>query len=237
MVLALLAGLGAAPDQHWHIGVLLEGRTGLGTALLEAARMLALGECSQVLVLGVDSYLNAADIGSLLHEGRLFVPGNRNGFIPGEAASAVLLRPAPLSAPGLHVRGVGVDHEAGRHDGSVPSRGQGLSRAIRAACEMASLTPAALQFRASDHNGEQFFANEASNAVTRVMFGSGADLAHLTLADKLGEVGAAAGVAMLAWLWAHMGQREWSPGACGMLHLASEGGARCAVVLHHVQEQ
>ncbi|MFB9242196.1 hypothetical protein IV454_10460 [Massilia antarctica] len=225
------AALQLGADAH-RINVLSQDRTGLGEALLHSARQLGGEEAEQVLVLGVDSYLNAGDINAALRDERLFVPGNSNGFVPGEAAAAVVLRAATVDAPGLHIKGVGQAHEPGRHDGSVPSRGKGLTEAIRAACKQAKLEPTELAFRISDQNGEQFFSKDAANAITRVTFG-GQRLAQLTIADKIGEVGAVAGLAMLAWLLCDMAEPALSPGQLGLLHLANDNGDRCAIILRH----
>ena len=215
--------------------VVSQGRAGLGQALLNAAQLLVKGQAEQVLLIGVDSYLNAADINTYLQAERLFVSGNTDGFLPGEAAAALLLRIAPTGAAGLSIKGVGLANEPGQPDGSVPSLAQGLTQAIRTACEQANIAPTDLDFRISDQNGEQFFAKEAANAITRVMFG-GHKLTHLTLADKIGEVGAASGPAMLAWLTRDMADANYSPGNSGLIHLASDHGARCAVVIAHQGE-
>jgi 3-oxoacyl-[acyl-carrier-protein] synthase-1 len=233
--MARLAGGTEAPPagQRTHrITVLMEGRAGLGSALQLAARYLASEEAAQVLLIGVDSYLSAADINAGLNERRLFVKDNSNGFMPGEAAAAVVLRRGRRGEAGMHVGGVGIAAEEGRYDGSVPSRAKGLTEAVRAACRQAQIDPGQLAFRASDQNGEQFYAREAANAMARVMFGK-PRLAHLTIADKVGEVGAAAGTALLAWLWRDLADAEFSPGSNGIIHLAGDDGVRCAVALHY----
>lgn len=216
------------------IMVLSQGSVGLAPALSRAANYLVNETAKQVLLIGIDSLLNSADINFYLSDERLFVRGNSNGFLPGEAASAILLRLAPSSSPGLHIKGIGVAEEAGRHDGSVPSRGQGLTAAIRSACVQAKVDPLQLMFRISDQNGEQFFAKDAANAITRVMFG-GRKMEQLSIADKIGEVSAASGPAMLAWLHRDMQEPDTSPGALGVLHLAHDDGTRCAIVLQHIQ--
>jgi 3-oxoacyl-[acyl-carrier-protein] synthase-1 len=229
---------GAAPtpcaDAH-IVKVIAQGRAGLGSGLQHAMSMLSEQVAEQVLLIGVDSYLNAADMNAMLRAERLLVKGNSNGFLPGEAAAALLLTLAAPDAQGVLMEGIGQANEAGRPDGSVPSRAIGLTQAIRAACEEAQVTPADLVFRISDQNGEQFFAREAANAMARIMFGT-KQLAHLTLADKIGEVGAATGAAMLAWLSHDMPRKNHSPGKLGVLHLANDGGERCAVVVRHIGE-
>lgn len=210
--------------------VVFEGRTGIATGLVLAAKMLLSREVQQVLILGVDSFLDAANINHYLEEERLFVRGNNNGFIPGEAAAALVIKSTSTTEPGLHIVGIGNAEESGRHDGTVPSRGIGLTQAIRTACGQAKVHPHSVVYRLGDDNGEQFFSRDSANAFTRVMFG-GSRPKHLTTADKLGEIGAATGLAMLAWLYQDMSAHQIIPGDIGLLHLSNDNGARCAILL------
>jgi 3-oxoacyl-[acyl-carrier-protein] synthase I len=89
-----------------------------------------------------------------------------------------------------------------------------------------------LTFRISDQNGEAFFAREGSNAMTRVAPVGGSKVPLLTTADSIGEVGAATGPAMLAYLYQTMPHID-SPGHCGLLHLANDNGLRSAVVVRY----
>jgi 3-oxoacyl-[acyl-carrier-protein] synthase I len=215
--------------------VLPLGRAGLAAALEQAARLLTRHGAPHVLLAGADSYLNAATINHHLHADRLQVPGNSDGFLPGEAAASVLLHMAPANHVAVQVVGLGEGQESGRPDGSVPSRAQGLSQALRSALgtaqQVARIAYTDLDFRMSDQNGEAFFAREAANALTRVAPVGGQQLPLLTIADCLGEVGAATGVAMLALLTKLMPHPE-GPGRTGLLHLANEHGERCAVITH-----
>lgn len=206
------------------------GRAGLAGVLQLAKSFLVQGKCRQVMLLGADSLLNGETVNHYLHQERLLVPGNSDGFIPGEAAAAVLLELAPVDAPGLHLLGWGEAHEEGRPDGSVPTRAKGLSAAIRAAFEQADRNCSDLWWRLSDQNGESFFAGEAANAITRIAESGGTIPMVISTADCLGEVGAATGPVMLAWL-AHLLHRPDGPGHCGMLHLANDDGLRSAVVV------
>ncbi|MBC7617891.1 MAG: hypothetical protein H7293_02675 [Candidatus Saccharibacteria bacterium] len=212
----------------WH-----SGRAGLSAVLQGAHDLLIKGTCQQVMLLGFDSYLNAQTINHYLQAERLLVPGNRDGFIPGEAAAAVLLELATPEAGGVYITGWGEAMEAGRPDGSVPSRAQGLSQALRTAFRQADITCNDLDWRMSDQNGEGFFAGEAANAVTRVAENGGTVPMVYTTADCVGEVGAATGPLMLAWL-NQLLHREDGPGDCGVIHLANDEGLRSAVVVQHV---
>ncbi len=217
-------------DSQMH--ALPSGRAGLARALQQAQTLLQQGY-QRVLLLALDSLLHAAQIQQLLEQERLLVPGNADGFMPGEAACAILLQQAHAGMRGVLIRGLGQGQEAGRPDGSVPSRAQGLSQAMREACRQAGIAPGALAFRISDQNGEEFFSREGANAITRLMFGAEQEPQHLTLAEKTGEIGAASGPAMLAWMSRDMARVEFSPGEWGMLHLANDDGLRCAVVLQY----
>lgn len=222
---------------HSLSGVLPLGRAGLSEALRLSAQWIGSGQVQQVLLVGADSLLDAATIGALLQQQRLLCPTNSDGFLPGEAAAAVLLRAETGTPHALLVAGAGQGQESGRPDGSAPSRAEGLTHAMREALAQARLDLGAVDFRVSDQNGESFFAREAANAFTRVL-PEGADRqATLTLADKIGEVGAAMGPAMLAWLHAlrpQAGKRlPAHPGATGILHLANDDGLRAAVVVRY----
>lgn len=209
------------------------GHAGLADGLLYAHELLVTNQAKQVLLVGLDSLLNAATISHFLEHERLLVPGNRDGFIPGEGAGAVLLeRDTDARAPGLRICGIGQGIEAGRPDGSVPSRAQGLTHAIRQALAQAGCDFSALAFRVSDQNGEAFFAREAANAFTRVCPPGGHVPRVLTTADCTGEIGAATGPLMLAWLH-HLLPLADAPGPCGLIHLANDAGERSAIVVRH----
>lgn len=217
---------------HPESGVLPLGRAGLSDALAQAQRLLQTPEVDAVLLAGVDSLIDAATISRLMGEERLLVQQNSDGFIPGEAAATVLLqqeRPDPAESA-VCILGHASSQEEGRVDGSTPSRAQGLTRALRAALAEAELDYRDLDFRCSDQNGEAFYSREAANAMSRIAPSGGDALALLTLCDSLGEVGAALGPAMLAYLSRSM-LHPLSPGACGVLHLASDDGRRAAVVV------
>jgi 3-oxoacyl-[acyl-carrier-protein] synthase-1 len=213
--------------------VLRAGRAGLSAVLDKAHELLSRGAVRQVMVLGADSFLLETTIDHYLDAERLLVSGNRDGFIPAEAAAAVLLELAQPDTPGLHIMGWGQGDEPGRPDGSVPSRATGLSTALRAAFDRADITCNDLAFRLSDQNGEGFFANEAANAFVRVGLEGGTTPMVHTTADCTGEIGAATGPLMLAWLH-HLLSHPDRPGECGVIHLANDEGLRSAVVVEFI---
>ncbi|WP_338848517.1 hypothetical protein V8J88_06410 [Massilia sp. W12] len=210
------------------------GRAGIGHAIWQAQALLRSKQVQKVLILGLDSYLNAATINHYLRQDRLLCSYQSNGFIPGEAAAAIMLELPEQIIPGLYVRGLGLGMEEAQPGNGVPNRAQGMSIAMRQACASAHLTPSELDFRLSDQNGEVFFSREAATASMRLMAHpdnpESIDLPVLTTADCLGEIGAATGCAMLAWMQAVMPRND-GPGLQGLMHLANEDGRRSALAL------
>lgn len=220
--------------------ILAQGRAGIGDALLRAGQMLLPEDdanavphgIARVLLLCVDSYLNAATIEHYLQQRRLLTRDNNIGFIPGEAAAAILLELDDGKSAGLHITGIGIAQEAAQPDNDIPNRAMGLSQAMRAACAMAEIAPGELDFRLSDQNGEQYFSREAANAITRLMMEDSKQLPVHTIAYCVGETGAAAGGIMLAYLSQVMPRKD-GPGDTALVHLANADGRRCALVLEN----
>ncbi len=215
--------------------ILPSGRAGFAALCSRAQHLLGERDgVRHVLMAGASSLLNAKRINALLRDERLQVPGNPDGYFPGEAAAAVLVERARGGL--LGIRGVGAAQESGNWDGIMPNRSEGLTAAVRAACGAAGVTVAELGMRVSDINGEAFYAREAATAFTRLLSG-GAQLPHVTPASSLGEIGAALGPAVVAYLWHRAGRaappREWPTSAHSshVLHLADDRGLRAAVIL------
>ena len=152
---------------HESSGIMPKGRAGLGSALAAAHRRLRENTVSRVLLVGADSFLNAATIEHYLDQDRLQCTGNSDGFIPGEGAGALLLELATPQSQGLRVTGMGLAMEEATIGGDVPNRGQGLTQAMRGACEQAGIAPYELEFRMTDQKGEKYYAQEMANAATR----------------------------------------------------------------------
>ena len=66
---------------------------GIGDALWHAQKKLQILSVKRVLLIGADSLLDAATIRYFLTQERLLSADNACGFIPGEAAAALLLGP------------------------------------------------------------------------------------------------------------------------------------------------
>jgi 3-oxoacyl-[acyl-carrier-protein] synthase I len=238
-------------DFHSASFIVPWGKAGIAPALQAAHRLLhgkqphnsnPVKGVSKVLLVGVDSYLNAATIEHYLAEQRLLVPDNEDGFIPGEGAAALLITAGAdeNQESRLTIVGTGAAREAAMLDGEIPNRAMGLTQAIRQACEQAQVLADELDIRMSDYNGESFYAREASTAMTRIMMDAvdagneGTRQPVIALADCVGETGAAAPVLALAYLseWIHLDQRL-GPNSVVLGHFANDDGARGAVIAQH----
>ena len=137
-------------------------------AVERAGQLLADGAPSCVIA-GVDSLLVGLTLDAYHKAGRLLTEVNSNGFIPGEAAAAVLVGPTNSPEPRLTCRGLGYGSEPAPILSEEPLRADGLRGAIIDAFQDASATWADIDYRITDANGEQYWFKEASLALTRTM--------------------------------------------------------------------
>jgi 3-oxoacyl-[acyl-carrier-protein] synthase-1 len=221
---------------HPATRIVPHGRIGGAIALRNARTLIGAGH-RRVAVLGVDSFLMAGTIAGYERAGRLLTRSTSNGFVPGEAAGALLLAAADPQEPGdLVVDGLGFAREPAPFGSGEPLRAEGLVQAIRMALAEAGRGIEACDHRISDANGEPYGFKEAALAVTRVLRARKDlfDLWHL--ADCIGEVGAATLPAMLAVLLA--GARgDYLPGPVFLGHLGTDDGKRAAFVARATTQQ
>jgi 3-oxoacyl-[acyl-carrier-protein] synthase-1 len=222
---------------HPNSRVIAQGRVGGAVALLQARRMMLEGRCTRVIVAGVDSFLVGATLAAYDAAGRLLTPDNSNGFIPGEAAGAVLLggqeegTVTPLLCCGL-----GFAREPAPLDSGKPLRAEGLVQAIRAALNEAGLPLKDCDHRIADVNGEQYRFKEAALAITRLLRDRKERFSLWHPVDCVGEVGAATLPTMLAML--AMGAREdYLPGPVFLGHLGNDDDKRAAFIARATTSQ
>lgn len=230
----LFAQAGVAPTR----GVMVDqsGNTGAMVALHAAARCFAERRAQRCIVLAVDSFLDSARIADWDNRRRRFRSSrSRDGFLPGEAAVALLLEPAdaaarpgaaPAPRPTLSMPGFG--QESNPIEGERAPDGKGLTDAIRRA--LAALPDAVPRSVYADHNGESHRSFEWGLAKSRLSPRlDEVELRHP--ADCIGDVGAASG-ALLMGLAAHELGREGRRGrGVGLVLTASTSGHRAAVLV------
>jgi len=212
------------------------GRVGAAVALQKARKLVYEAEAPAVLIVATDSMLIWSTLRALSEQGRLLTPDNSNGFIPGEAGSAVLVARPIAGHPSLHISGLGFASEQASIESDQPLRADGLTEAIRVALQDADCDMTALDFRITDIAGEQYYFKEAALALARTMRRPkvGFDLWHP--AECIGEVGSAIGPALLVVAEA-AGRKRYAPGPSMLAHAANDSGQRTAIVMRYAVGQ
>lgn len=232
-LLAEILNLPAPP----RLQIITHGRPSGFVALDRARRLLAAGE-DPVIILGVDSYLTAQSIAHYLGQNRILAPGNANGFIPGEAAAAILCSqsPGPLRLTGLGLaREPAYIYNAADKDGlDLPLRGDGMTRAYQIAMDQAQVDLAHVEYRISDLIGEQYFFKQATLASLRLERGRTPFQDLWSPAESLGNIGAAVVPVMLAQLMTAEA-RGYAPGSPALMEGSGDDGACGAAVFHAVR--
>jgi 3-oxoacyl-[acyl-carrier-protein] synthase-1 len=193
-IMAELSGVSFAASS----AVVPDGRVGVGVALLRARALIYESNAPAVLVVGVDSLLSWPVLKPLEVQSRLLTQGNSNGFIPGDAAAAILVS-RPSEKPQLSIDGLGFATEPATIETEEPLRGDGMARAMKAALADAGREMHHIDFRIADISGEQYYFKEAALALARVLRVRKEEVDLWHPAESIGEIGSAIGPTMLAF--------------------------------------
>lgn len=219
---------------HPRSCVIARGRTGAAHALVWAEGLLSAGETSHCAIVGVDTLLVGETLRALEQQGRLLTSVNSNGFIPGDAAAAVLVsRAAKSKGTQLTCAGIGFGTEPATVESEEPLRGDGLVAAVRSALAAVPCSFEEVQYRLVDASGEQYGLKEAQLAIGRTIRGTlKPQFPIWHPADCIGEVGAAIGPCLLG-LALEAARKGYAPGPGALCHLGADGGERAALVLRY----
>ncbi|MDN3920020.1 hypothetical protein [Roseateles violae] len=220
--------LGIRFDEN-HSAVIAGGRTGLGLALVHAHHMLYDGGVDRVLIVAGDSLVTRDTLSSLEDADRLLAGDNLNGFIPGEAAAAVMLS-RPGAGTVLVCSAIAQASESATIVSDEPLRADGLVAAIRSALTDATIEPGAIDLRLTDLSGEHYYFREAALALSRIVKATNKELPLWHPADCVGQVGAAIGPIVLGVALAAV-RKRYAPGPNVLVHLSEDAGSRVALVL------
>lgn len=215
--------------------LITSGHAGAMLAMQEAAARLKTGEVDYGLVVGADSYFDLDVLAWLDDAGRLKSEQNKDGFIPGQGAAAVLLErgnhAADRSAPVLAwMDGFGQAREEHLIFAEQPSVGQGLCQAIQACCPGGQEEQPPLTWVLCDLNGESYRSREWGYSLVKLHDSLNAVQTLWHPADCVGDMGAASG-ALLAVLAARAFQRGYAPDHRTLVWSGSDNGDRCAMLL------
>jgi 3-oxoacyl-[acyl-carrier-protein] synthase-1 len=180
--------------------VVAQGRAAGLIALERALQALEADPTADVIVGGVDSFLDLGLLATLDSEDRILGPRAMDGFIPGEGAAFYRLLPAGRSSNSARVvvDGAVSTMDAGHRYGNAPATGEGLATAVTDLRRRIGLAPAPVATTFAGFNGESFDARLWGVARLRHsdFFAPGMILEHP--ADKFGDAGAAMGAALVA---------------------------------------
>jgi 3-oxoacyl-[acyl-carrier-protein] synthase-1 len=223
-----------AQPERLHMQAFTGGESSCVAALAAAREFIANG-APYVLIAAVDSWLNVPDVHYGLVHGRLLSTSQSAGFIPGEAAAAILVSAETPASQGsaLLVRGLGLAEEPATLLGDEPCSGKGLAQAIARALHDGGLQAHEMHARLSDAAGEEYFFDEAAYAWARVLrhaLPAGYD--YLQPATRTGHVGAAFGPLLIGYLW-QLARVNRLCGPNALVHLSSTQPLRGALVLSH----
>lgn len=211
---------------------------GTAAALQAAEAWLASGAVNHVLVFAVDSTLGYLDLEYFGSQGRLLSHSAKNGFLPGEAGTALLLTGNPTDALAT-VQGtatvVGDRPGDAAPDRPLKDFSAGFGQNIAAAVSkvLADVLPNTA-FHGDlfvDLNGEMWRASAWGIATTQLT--QWIDFDHCAVhspADQIGEVGAAAPATALA-LATHAWQRGYAAGDRALIVTLDEDGTATATLI------
>ncbi|HWL56740.1 MAG TPA: 3-oxoacyl-ACP synthase [Paracoccus sp. (in: a-proteobacteria)] len=235
LLLKMLSQILGLPERRAHL--VAHGRPSGFVALDRARRMIASGEAGRVIVLGLDSYLTGPAIAHYGGLDRLLADGNPDGFIPGEAAAAVLLGkggPLRLTGLGLAREAAFLGNARGEDGADLPLRADGMVAAYRAALTEAECDLAHVEYRIADLTGEQHFFKQTALVTLRLERGRTAFQDLWSPAEGLGNIGAAVVPAMLGMALAAV-RKGYAPGSPVLIEASGDDGACGAAVLHEVR--
>jgi 3-oxoacyl-[acyl-carrier-protein] synthase-1 len=209
--------------------VIPKGRVSSSVALLHARRLIAEERAERVLIVATDSLLTWPSVSAYERADRLLTSVNSNGFLPGEAAGALLVGPSQRGGSQLFCIGLGFGQEQASIDSEAPLRGDGLTRAIRNALDDAGCQIHELDLRIGDLSGEQYYFKEASLAVSRLLRVRKEEFPIWHHAECIGECGSSSGI--VAFIVANIAsQKGYAPGPRILCHAAADSPERAAAI-------
>jgi 3-oxoacyl-[acyl-carrier-protein] synthase-1 len=210
--------------------IIRHGRPSGHVALVQAKRILSSGQAPFVMIAGVDSYLSTRTILRYVNDNRILAPHNPNGFIPGEAAAAIILTRSS-SAP-LRLVGLGLAREPATiyNPEDRPLRGNGMTAAYRAALDETGIEMSRIGFRIADLIGESYWFKQSALANLRLVRGAHAFQDLWSPAESLGNVGAAVVPIMIGMAWIAV-QKGYAAGNPILIEASNDDGACGAAIV------
>jgi 3-oxoacyl-[acyl-carrier-protein] synthase I len=162
------------------------GHAGGFLALRAAAQLFERGEAAQAVIVGLDTHGEPATLEHLDRMGLLKSRRTPHGFLPGEAAAVLCVRPGAGRERGPVLRSIAVEVET-----AAPSTPRAMTAAVEQAIASWGGEAASIGAVAIDLNGEADRQREWCHAATTTIYKKQATPVLLHPADRLGDIGAA----------------------------------------------
>lgn len=215
---------------HEKSRVIAKGHVAVAVAFKHARQLLQDLNIKHVLIAATDSLLVAPTLSHYEENERLLTSNNSNGFIPGEAAAALVIEPVYAKADNqLICHGLGFGVEKAHVDSEEPLRADGLTAAIKESLNDAGCGESILDFKITDISGEQYYFKEASLAFSRIERTKREEFDIWHPADCIGEVGSVIGVVMIAVLKSAC-EKDYTKGNHILAHLGNDDGKRSSMI-------
>ncbi len=205
-------------------GMICDGKAGVVSALQYAQELIYKGREKTVMIVATDTLLTARLVNKFTEKRWLLTRTTSNGFIPGEAAACMIISRGTEQST-FSLSGGGMADEPYVEGDKKPFLAEGMTRAVAQSLQLADCELANINLWFS-HNATSFLpAKESTLAELKLLRGEGIQYQRETLTTSFGEVGAAAGLIMLALskdLLTHEG--------LGLVTMANLSSRRAAIV-------
>jgi len=225
----------ASKETFHTLAYLPSGSAGFLIALRHGMELLTQRNCAQCVIGGVDSWLDQETLAWLDEKRRLKSQSTIDAFIPGEAASFVVLELQTNALrrrkqPYVQCCDVAVGHEQHTIWTDTPCTAEALASCLRTVLAGLARRSATADVVLCDLNGESYRSTEWAYATTKAFRDGQVVPPIVHPADCIGDVGAAtAGVLM--GLAASSTRRNGVPWTAAILWCASDDGERAAGAL------
>jgi 3-oxoacyl-[acyl-carrier-protein] synthase-1 len=217
-------------EPHSASRVIAHGRPSGYAALDQARKLLASGVAEQVMIAGVDSYFSTRTIAHHLRRNRLLTADNANGFIPGEAAAAVLCTRASNLSMSLFGLGLAREPAPIYNEHDRPLRGDGMTSAYQLALKETGIGLNRVGYRIADLIGEQYWFKQTTLASLRLERDAIGFQDLWSPGESLGNVGAAVVPIMIGMAFT-AAQKGYAAGNPVLIEASGDDGACGAAVL------
>lgn len=183
------------------------GRASSLMAIEAGIKSIEQGGAAAVIVGGVDTFLDLKLLSELDREGRILGPEVADGFIPGEGAAFLVLKPQAQGGPRpILALGASSLLDPGHRYGTEPATGEGLARVLELLRASLASPPSPVGTTFAGFNGENFDAKMWGVARLRHadFFTPTMSMEHP--ASSMGDTGAASGAIMSALATAALAQ-------------------------------